>query len=204
MDSIPFRSIPAIDHDLLMVYDYRQIDPTAIIKLTGQYDSLHLVAWSMGVWIAGSFFSDYKDRFTSSMAINGTLNPIDDQYGIPVKAFDTMISDFSSPVLDEFYRDMFDQQDQTEQFFYNRPHRSTESILTELQTLRRLYTEHGPGHDIFDRKIVGNRDRIFPARSQLRSWGKENCKRIQAAHFPFYNWSSWDLITSQGLQGSCD
>lgn len=200
MDAAPFRSIPAIDHDLLMVYDYRKIEPAAIIKHTGQYDTLHLVAWSMGVWIAGSFFSDYIDRFTSAMAINGTLNPIDDQYGIPVKAFHTMINDFSSPVLDAFYRDMFDRQDQTEQFFAGRPSRSPESVHNELQTLRHLYSEHGPGKDIFDRKLVGSRDRIFPARSQLRSWGKKNCERIQAAHFPFYNWSSWDLLTGKGLQ----
>ena len=202
MDPAPFRSIPVIEHDLLMVYDYREIEPAAMIRLTEQYDSLHLVAWSMGVWVAGKFFSDYKDRFTSSMAINGTLSPINDQFGIPVKAFDTMINDFSPTVLDAFYRDMFDQQDQAGQFFSTRPNRSPESILSELQTLRHLYTEQGPGDDIFDRKIVGSRDRIFPARSQQRCWGKENCERIQAAHFPFYDWSSWDLLTGKGLQGS--
>ena len=202
MDPAPFRSIPAIDHDLLMVYDYREIEPASIIKLTEKYDSLHLVAWSMGVWIAGKFLSKYKDFFASSIAINGTLTPIDDQLGIPVKAFDTMINDFSPAVLDGFYRDMFDQQDQAQQFFSNRPNRSPESILSELQTLRHLYSEHGPGEDIFDRKIVGSRDKIFPARSQLRSWSKEKCERIQAAHFPFYDWSSWDLITGKEFQDS--
>lgn len=202
MDSIPFQVIPVISHDLLMVYDYRQIEPAPIIKLIEKYDSLYLVAWSMGVWIAGKFLSEYKDLFTSSIAINGTLTPIDDQFGIPVKAFDTMINDFSPAVLDEFYQDMFNQQDQVQQFFNNRPDRSPESILSELQTLRHLYSEHGPGEDIFDRKIVGSRDKIFPARSQLRCWGKENCERIQAAHFPFYDWSSWDLITGTGFQDS--
>ena len=200
MDSIPFRVIPVIDHDLLMVYDYRQTEPSSIIKLIEKYDSLYLVAWSMGVWIAGKFLSQYKDLFASSMAINGTLTPIDDQFGIPVKAFDTMINDFSPAVLDEFYRDMFNQQDQAQQFFCNRPDRSPESILNELQTLRHLYDEHGPGDDIFDRKLVGSRDRIFPARSQMRCWGKENCELIQAAHFPFYDWSSWDL--GLGFQNS--
>jgi biotin synthesis protein BioG len=204
MDPAPFRSIPAGDHDLLMVYDYRQVEPAAIMELTGKYDVLHLVAWSMGVWIAGKFFSAYKDRFASATAVNGTLMPIDDQCGIPPKAFNGMINEFSTTVLEGFYRDMFDQQDQVERFLNSRPDRSAGSVLDELQTLQQMYSELGPGDDIFDRKIVGSRDRIFPARSQLRCWGGGNCERIKAAHFPFYDWSSWDLITGGGSQASCD
>ena len=204
MDPGPFRSITAIDHDLLMVYDYRLVDPSTIIKLTENYDSLHLVAWSMGVWIAGRFFTAYRDQFTSTTAVNGTLAPIDDQCGIPPKAFYAMINDFSSTVLDKFYRDMFNQQEQAERFLNNKPDRSPESILAELQTLQSMYHELGPGDDIFDYKLVGSRDRIFPARSQLQSWGKENCKRIKTAHFPFYDWPSWDLIIDGGYRASCD
>jgi biotin synthesis protein BioG len=194
MDPAPFASIPAARHDLLMVYDYRQVKPEAILCLTAGYASLHLVAWSMGVWIAGTFLGHSKNRFTSATAVNGTLTPMDDQRGIPVKAFATMISDFSASVLEKFYRDMFDRHDQARRILNSRPRRSAETILEELQTLRLMYARLGPGEDIFDHKLVGGRDRIFPARSQLRSWGKDNCQRSKAGHFPFYDWTSWDFI----------
>jgi biotin synthesis protein BioG len=203
MDPSPFRSIPTVDHDLLMVYDYRQVDPSDILMLTKQYDCLHLVAWSMGVWIAGRFFSAWQDRFASATAVNGTLTPIDDQGGIPPKAFAAMISGFSPAALEGFYHDMFDRQDQAARFLRRKPRRTPESVLTELQTLQQMYGERGPGDDIFGRKVVGARDRIFPARSQLHSWGKANCERIKAAHFPFYDWPSWDLIIGGG-RDSCE
>ena len=201
MDTSPFRSIPAVDHDLLIVYDYRLINPSDIIKQVETYVSLHLVAWSMGVWIAGKFFIPFRDRFTSTTAINGTLNPIDDQFGIPPEPFDEMVRSFSPQVLEKFYRDMFDQPDNAERFLNTRPNRPLESIASELQTFRQNYNELGPGEDIFTSKIVGSRDRIFQARSQLRSWGKKNCTRIKAGHFPFYDWSSWDTIIDGGSQG---
>lgn len=201
MDPAPFRSIPANNHDLLLVYDYCQNDPTSIIEQVEKYTSLHLAAWSMGVWIAGTFFTDYRDRFETTTAINGTLTPIDDKLGLPPQLFDDMILHFSPPVLEGFYREMFDPQDQAEHFLTIRPERSLVSIKTELQTLRQLYNEYGPGADIFSRKIVGTRDRIFQARAQLRSWGKENCTRIKNAHFPFYDWPSWDLVIDGGLPG---
>lgn len=203
MDPSPFSLIPAVDYDLLMVYDYRQVDPSGILMLTEQYDCLHLVAWSMGVWIAGRFFSAWQDRFTSATAVNGTLTPIDDQGGIPPKAFAAMISGFSPAALEGFYRDMFDRPDQAARFLHYKPRRTPESVLAELQTLQQMYGELGAGDDIFGRKVVGSRDKIFPARSQLHSWGKANCERIKAAHFPFYDWSSWDRIIGGG-RDSCD
>lgn len=203
MDPAPFRAIPATDHDLLMAYDYRQVEPSTLLTLTKQYDTLHLLAWSMGVWIAGKFFAGCRDRFASATAMNGTLTPVDDHCGIPPTAFAAMIRAFSPATLDGFYRDMFDREDQAARFLHNKPCRSPKSMLTELQTLRQLYETLGPGEDIFNRKLVGSRDRIFPARSQLHSWGKKNCERIKAAHFPFYDWSSWDRIIG-GIQDQCD
>lgn len=192
MDPEPFRSIPVVNHDLLMVYDYRTVEPSAIIKKVEKYAYLDLVAWSMGVWIAGKYFTTYKDRFSSAIAINGTLEPIDNRCGIPVSAFKGMAEEFSPAILEQFYRDMFDQPEKAARFLNSRPERHLESIAAELHTLQQKYEEHGPGDDIFTRKIVGSRDKVFQARSQLRSWGKEHCVRIKASHFPFYDYSSWD------------
>lgn len=203
MDAAPFRTTFVEGHDLLVAYDYRQVEPSFIIQQIEKYDTVHLIAWSMGVWIAGTFFSAYQNLFESITAINGTLKPIDDQCGIPAQIFDDMISNFSADILKQFYQDMFDKQTHAERFLNSRPERAHDSILAELRSLRNMYDELGPGDDIFSCKIVGTRDRIFPARSQQRSWGKENCERIKASHFPFYEWSSWDSIPNGGCRSSC-
>jgi len=178
-----------------MVYDYRQIDPSPVMEQLDEYDTLHLIAWSMGVWIAGTFFATYRNRFSSATAVNGTLQPIDEQCGLPPGAFAAMIDRFSSAELDRFYLDMFDQADQADRFLQSRPNRPGNSILEELRALRKIYLDRGPGTDLFTRRIVGTRDRIFTARAQLRSWGKERCERFKIPHFPFYDWSSLTPIT---------
>ncbi|GAB4341335.1 MAG: hypothetical protein Kow0089_15600 [Desulfobulbaceae bacterium] len=197
MDPEPFRSIPAQNHDLLMAWDYREIDPTPLRELSRSHTSLHLVAWSMGVWVAGRLPEDVQDCFASAVAVNGTPHPVDDRRGIPVRAFDAMIRDFSPDVLEDFYRSMFEDEEETARFLDHLPQRSAASVHAELVALRRMYERFGPGRDIFTRRLVGARDRIFPARSQLRSWGRDSCTTITGGHFPFYRLPSWDVLVEE-------
>lgn len=199
MDPVPFRSIPADGYDVFMAYDYREIAPVALMEETRSYPSLHLLAWSMGIWIAGKFLSGYRERFSSALAINGTLTPIDAEKGIASETYAAMIREFSSDRLEMFYRDMFDDDAGASRFLASRPDRSAASLREELRIMQEKYAKLGPGEDIFSRRLVGSRDRIFPARSQVRSWGRERCETIRVAHFPFYGWPSWDRLIEGGL-----
>jgi len=105
-----------------------------------------------------------------------------------------MIDTFSEATLEQFYSDMLSDRADAERFLSHRPRRRPENVLAELIRLRQAYRQHGPAKDIFSRKIVGSRDRIFPARNQIRSWGKKNCAVIKAPHFPFYGWQSWEHL----------
>lgn len=198
MDPNPFQDIPVHFHDLLMVYDYSRLEQQNIAQLAGSYEQLHLVAWSMGVWTAAFSLARHAARFTTATAINGTLSPIDDRAGIERKALQNMIVSFSSQSLQNFYESMFTSRKEAERFLRNRPQRSEGDILNELVILKKNYDDHGLANNIFGRKIVGSRDRIFPARNQVRSWGKDQCSIIRAPHFPFYGWSSWDSILADG------
>jgi len=197
MDPIPFRLLPAGRHDLLMVYDYRALEEKNIADLVPPaYRVLHLVAWSMGVWAAGSLLGPFRSRFSTRVAVNGTLTPLDDRGGIGQQPFEAMINGFSAAALENFYRSMFDDGREASAFLVNRPQRAPEELLAELVALRSACLERGPAEDIFTRKLVGTRDRIFPARNQVRSWGSQSCSTFSGPHFPFYGQTGWDNLIS--------
>jgi len=197
MDPHPFGGLSVQAHDLFMVYDYSLMEPWKFHDFpAGSYEQLHLVAWSMGVWAAAYSFTGQEKIFATATAINGTLAPIDDACGIDRNAYDDMIDTFSPTVLHAFYESMFTDPGETARFLRNRPQRTEEDILHELVQLRSSSQGGQPVDNIYSRIIVGSRDRVFPARNQLRSWGRDRCTIIKAPHFPFYKWSVWDRIIS--------
>ncbi len=193
MDAQPFREILPKNYDFLLLYDYRELEFFDFSNLKKRYKNLHLLAWSLGVWCSATTISqDQSKLFTSSTAVNGTLNPINQDFGIKEKDYLTLIEHFSADSLLEFYQNMFTVAGDMEQFLANRPKRSQKSLLDELHVIQKQYQLRGPAADIFRQKIVGSMDRIFPARSQLRSWGRNNCQTLKIPHFPFYEWNGWN------------
>ena len=78
--------------DLLHCYDYR--DPACPIdfeSLAQQYATIHLVAWSMGVSVAGRVCAEHAEKLGVKLAISGSLPVIDDAQGIPVDAWQATI-----------------------------------------------------------------------------------------------------------------
>lgn len=192
MDPVPFQIVRTSGHDLLMFYDYREMDRRRIgDMIPAGYRHLYLLAWSMGVWVAGFLLGPFRDRFASAVAVNGTITPIDDRCGIGAKAYEDMLSGFSAKTLETFYQNMFTDRRDAGKFFRHRPRRPADTILNELVLLRNSFLEHGPAEDIFTRKIVGSRDRIFTARCQVRAWGRGNCTVLPLPHFPFYALPDW-------------
>lgn len=192
MDPEPFRIVPAVGHDLLMFYDYRKLDRDRIgDMIPSGYRHLHLLAWSMGVWAAGFLLAPFRDRLASAAAVNGTVTPIDDHRGIGAGPYEQMLHGLSPKSLETFYQSMFTDRREREKFLRYRPRRSLDTIREELVMLRSAYLEHGPAQDIFTRKTVGSRDRIFAARCQVRAWGRDNCTVLPLPHFPFYSVPDW-------------
>lgn len=198
MDPAPFRPLAPAGHDLLLFYDYRELaetDPTAL--LPRGYRRLNLLAWSMGVWVAAHLLAGCRQQLGTAVAVNGTLRPIDDRAGIPVQAYAEMLATFSPRALLDFYASMFVDPAGLEQFLANRPGRPAEQVRAELAALRAHYLAHGPAADIYSRRLVGSRDRIFAARAQVRCWGRERCQTFQGPHFPFYD-PGWDELLREG------
>ncbi|MDH3348567.1 MAG: DUF452 family protein [Desulfobulbaceae bacterium] len=189
MDPIPFSDLAAPKSDLIFCYDYQEIDIGSLHNLSTQYEKIHLIAWSMGVWVGAHLFSKVPNFLASATAVNGTLSPIDERCGLSKTAYRAMLDNFSSTALNGFYDEMFSKQSERERFSDHCPRRSPRNIHRELEILYEQFLHHGPALDIYDRKIVGTQDRIFSARNQARAWGRGNCEILPVAHFPFYTWN---------------
>ena len=189
MDSTPFFDLKPPGRDLVFCYDYRELDLGALLDLLARYEKVHLVAWSMGVWVGAHLFAKVPNFLASATAVNGTLLPINERCGLSESAYRMMLDNFSSAALEGFYDEMFSEQIERERFRAHSPRRSSQDIHRELEILYEQFLGHGSAVDIYDRKIVGNQDRIFSARNQARAWGRGNCEILRVAHFPFYTWN---------------
>ena len=185
----PFRTIHCEAVDVLMVYDYRSLEDCDLAALLPAKRRLHLLAWSLGVWVAGRLLEHVV--FSSSTALGGTCRPVDDRYGIPGQVFTDTIARFSPAAVHDFYGAMFDNAAQTGQFFADRPDRPLAELKEELVLLYDSCQRNPEAADIFQTHIVTSRDRIFPARNQVRAWGRQNCISLALAQFPFYQWHAW-------------
>ncbi len=194
----PFTAIDFGRIDVFMTYDYSSLNDTVLVELLDR-DKLHLLAWSMGVWVAawlaqqGGIFSSL--HFESSTAIGGTLRPVDDKQGIPVQVFEDMLQGLSAEKIDNFYFSMFDSRNEARDFFCRRPQRTCEALHEELKYLHELcHNSLEDMPDIYTHKIITGRDQIFPARSQLRAWGRQHCTVASLPHFPFYRQEKEKLL----------
>ncbi len=190
----PFFGLPSDSCDLLMVYDYRTIESSTLLNSLSDstYSHIDLLAWSMGVFAAATLGDEIT--FDQATAIGGTCTPVDDTYGIPGAFFDTMIENFSEATLKQFYTSMFSNSLKAGPFLANQPIRPLAELLEELVSLRAACTSQQPPPDIFNLHIITGRDRIFPARNQLRAWGGDNSTTFPWPHFPFYDQTAWSSL----------
>lgn len=198
MDPLPFSSILNDSFDILMLSDYQHLEPVNM-ELLGNYEQCHLVAWSMGVWVAGHLLHDVQDHFTTRTAIGGTLDPIHPTTGIPPEAYDFILQNFTQELLNDFHLSMFTDQEEAQRFFDNRPDRKLDDLLSELGAFKEHYLTYGASADIFTQKIVTSRDRVFPFKNQLRAWGKKESKILKLPHFPFYALRGWEALVDSSL-----
>lgn len=197
MDGNPFRFLDAGGCDVCLLSDYRELQPITLEPFAG-YAGLHLVAWSMGVWVAGFLLADQAAAFASSTAIGGTLLPIDKQRGIPPESYNGMLDEFNEATLAAFYRNMFDDDEQLSRFLETRPQRGLGALKAEMIAFREAFFQHGPGVDVYTQKIITSRDRIFSGRNQMRAWGKGIGTVHNWPHFPFYSFTTWrDILPAR-------
>ncbi len=199
MDEKPFTPLASHDYDVCMLYDYSRLDADLDwIQLLDAYQSVHLLSWSMGVWVAQQLFHPFAERFSTSMAINGTICPIDKQFGIAEDVYVATLENFDEKQRLKFYYRMCRDRALYQRFLKWQPDRSIASQVEELRSLLQKSSCLPHEESIYTRALVAEKDLVFQTSSQLRFWPKEMVKRVDGSHFLFYLYASWDELVSEG------
>ncbi len=168
------------DYDVLMFYDYNTLETDFDFTRLNIYPEKHLVAWSMGVMTATLFDIDCIKR----TAINGTLKPIDDEYGIPKRIYNLTLKGFSPRGAERFIKNMFNEECE-----FPVPARDYENQKSELEALTHYQAKE---NFKYDRIIIASEDKIIPTKNQIAFWKIE--PNIDSGHSPFNHFQKWSEL----------
>ncbi|MBC8208791.1 MAG: DUF452 family protein [Desulfobulbaceae bacterium] len=203
MDCRPLAPLAAQNCDVLVVSDYRNLDlDWDLAGFSASYDRTVVIAWSMGVWAAQKVLVEQKSLFHSALAVNGTLCPLHDHFGIPPAIFAATRQQFDETARLKFYRRMCRKKEILSTFVAHQPVRTLDDQLAELIVLESLVDCHPVEGSIYDRVLISDQDYIMPTENQRAFWQNGQGRLVQeiaAPHFPFYRWASWEeLLTETG------
>lgn len=195
MDGFPFRSLLSVEYDVYMLYDYRQLAIRPDIEAVAEkYDQVHLVSWSMGVWVGQKLFFDKQYLLHRTIAINGTLCPIDDRFGIPEKVFNATLANYGEAARLKFYKRMCREKKNLTLFLARQPQRSLEEQGEELAALINGVDCLPVNESIYKEIIISEHDLIVPSANQFNYWQGRQVKPVSGFHFLFNLWQSWDQL----------
>lgn len=199
-ESVTHLRIPE-GYDLCIVWDYRDLRLELDLRA---WQSIDLVAWSMGVWAADAYCSALPQlSIQRAVAICGTGYPISDHLGIPTEAFRTTLQSLDEKNRERFNRRMCGRK--TYPVLYAAlSSRSTDEIRAELEY---VYLRETAGPKLSPKiatapwtlALVGGADRIIPAENQLRYWHGQAVPTVMHTHQAHYilgDLTSWDQLWS--------
>lgn len=183
-----YRDLHAEGWDIAVVWDYTDLDfDPAVIN---GYSSIFIIAWSMGVAAAAHAAATTLDagRISAAFAVNGTLYPSSDSYGIPEAIYETTRATLNARNLLKF----------TKRMGYVPPAPETmppvapedfyipdfDSLAFELENVRSKALR---GQLPWKRAYVSENDRIFPAASMRAYWREDPARpeiiNLDAPHY---------------------
>jgi biotin synthesis protein BioG len=195
MDARPFAPLTSREFDVVNLYDFRELAtgllPSGIFT---DYGERILIGWSMGVWAGQRLFAHCHQLFSRTIAINGTLCPIDNRYGIPRELFTGTREAWADLSRRKFYHRLCGGKEVEKCFLDHQPERTLLDQQAELAWYLEMSDCLEPKESIYREVAISADDRIVPTVNQLAYWGDEQVIRLTGGHFPFYRWSGWDEL----------
>lgn len=183
MDANVFRDVRRPGYDVMVVWDYSSffIDWSC----TAPYSEICLLAWSMGVFAASQTIQAIDYKTTRRIAMNGTLQPVDNLAGIPEAIFQGTLEGLTEASVAKFNRRMCATRGEYETFIAHAPKRGADELRDELQAIADRLILHTPSRIRWDLAVAGREDRIFPYANQRRSWQDAGVpfETVDAGHY---------------------
>ena len=181
MDEKVVTHLDCEDFDLLMFYDYNTLDTDFDFSLLNIYSEKKLIAWSMGVMIGSKYIN--KNTLTQAIAINGTLKPIDTEYGIHPRIYDLTVKGFDENGRDKFISSMFEEK---------RNINCSRDIKNQHSELIALKNYQADSNFKYNKILISDNDKIIPTKSQTKFWGIE--PNLKGGHCPFFSFTKWSEL----------
>ena len=165
--------------DFPYIYNVKNID---------EYETVYFIGWSFGAWYLTRFIIKNGIKSKNIIALNGSSKIIG-EYGISYKMLDYTIKNLTEKSLLKFYKNMglINKNISQRKFSY---------IKEELIYFRKNYI---PLKNVFQKIIIGNKDRIVPFKNQKKHCVEENIKYIEKdfSHYPFEFFKNWNEIIGE-------
>lgn len=193
LDENIVKHLTSSEYDVLMLSDYSNLDLNlSILKEIYEYKEINIIAWSYGVWACGNIIELFKNP-NNVIAINGTLLPIDNNFGISEKMFNLTLSNLSEKNYPRFFQNMFE----TNADLNKMPQRNIENQKQELESIQRLCMQKdiSKNKNFFTKIFVGLKDKIIPAKNQIAFWGANiDPVKVNSGHYMFDTFKNWGEI----------
>ncbi len=182
-----FEALPLpAEADVWVGYDYRSLTfPESLAR----FEELHLIAWSLGVWVATALWGS-ASPFTTTTAINGTPFPIHAEWGIPPAIFEGTLAHLDADGFRRFDRRMCGDRVTLQHYQQLTPipeADKAEELQALYQTIGATAIDPLQAATFWQRAIISSADRIFPTANQQAYWtGKAEVLLIEGSHLPFY------------------
>jgi hypothetical protein len=157
--------------DICICSDYRSLEWDK--ELFFPYRDIRVIAWSLGVFVAGNLLPLSGLPLSEVIALNGTLFPVDDERGIPEAIYNGTEENLTEENLLKFYRRMCSGTKDYKEFLKNDISFSIEELREALRNIKSVASKCLPDESaLFTKVVIGMRDRIFPAENQKKAWEK--------------------------------
>jgi pimeloyl-[acyl-carrier protein] methyl ester esterase len=193
MDENAVKHLNTEGYDVCMFNDYSTLN--GIGEDFENYSSIVLVAWSLGVFAASQILAGNAISFAKSIAINGTLNPVNEQFGIPPEIFVNTLNTWNERNRTKFNLRVAGGMQAYKSLESVFPARTVENQQDELRFIYQETLNRDLSVFQFDTAIIGTGDLIFSPENQQNYWkGKSKIIEMNIPHFPFAAFGSWKEI----------
>lgn len=188
-DAEPFRDVRPDGWDVAVVHDYSSLDFDS--GFLHRYTTVRLFAWSLGI-VAASAVLTCRDEINEAVAINGTLYPADDSFGIPSAVYFGTADNLDLRNLTKFRKRMAGDSERFRKYFADAPASGDviEALRKQLYGLADLSDKIRGARPLpWKRAYVSANDRIFPAGNMKSAWTAAGVEvvEINDAHMPDFD-----------------